>query len=58
MATTTKTLLIQFIIDTFVQEDGEAVQKSKLDEFKKAELEEFIASKGLEDKLEAWLASK
>lgn len=53
----TKAQLIQFIMEQFEESDGNEVSKSKLDGLKKAELEEFIKEKGLEDELSNWLAN-
>lgn len=52
----TKAQLIQFILDTFREPDGNEPSKTKLDGLKKAELEEFIKARGLEKELEEWLA--
>lgn len=43
-------------METFKEADGNPVSKSKLDAFKKADLEEFIKVRGLESELEAWLS--
>ena len=51
----TKAQLINFIMETFEEADGNPVSKSKLDALKKADLEELIKARGLESKLEAWL---
>ena len=53
----TKAQLISFIIENFKEPSGEPIAKTKLDGFKKAELEEFIKAKGLEDSLKEWLAT-
>ena len=53
----TKAQLINFIIEKFQQPDGEPVSKPKLDSLKKADLEEFIREKGLEEELKIWLSS-
>lgn len=53
----TKAQLINFIIEKFTEADGEAVTKAKLDSYKKADLEEFIKARGLEDALREWLNS-
>lgn len=52
----TKAQLISFIIEMFNEADGNAVSRSKLEMFKKGDLEEFIKSRGLESKLNEWLA--
>lgn len=52
----TKAQIIAFIIEMFEESDGNAVSKSKLDSFKKSELEEFIKAKGLKEDLEKWLS--
>ena len=52
----TKAQLISFILEKFVEPSGEPVSKAKLDSMKKADLEEFIKAKGLEEDLKAWLA--
>lgn len=51
----TKVQLIAFIMETFAEADGNDVSKSKLDTYKKADLEEFIKAKGLEEDLKKWL---
>ena len=51
----TKAQLIAFIMDTFNEPGGVEIVKSKLDGFKKADLEEFIKERGLEEELKAWL---
>lgn len=51
----TKSQLIAFIMETFEEADGNDISKSKLDAFKKADLEEFIKEKDLEGDLEEWL---
>lgn len=53
----TKAQLIEFIMEKFTEPSGEPVAKSKLDGLKKADLEEFIREKGLEEELKAWLNS-
>lgn len=54
----TKAQLIEFILDKFTETDGNTVSKSKLENLRKAELEEFIAARNMQAELEAWLASK
>lgn len=54
----TKAQLIMFIMDKFEECEGQPVSKAKLDGLKKADLEEFIVTKGLEDELKEWLANK
>lgn len=54
----TKAQLINFILETFTEPDGNSVSKSKLDSFKKADLEEFIKEKGAEDDLKVWLENQ
>lgn len=51
----TKAQLINFIMDTFSEPDGNEVSKSKLEGFKKADLENFIKEKGAEAELQEWL---
>ena len=51
----TKAQLIKFIMETFSEPDGNEISKSKLDSFKKADLEEFIRTKGAEAELAEWL---
>ena len=53
----TKTQFIDFIIEKFQGSDGSPVSRSKLDGLRKADLEEFIKSKGLEDEFLSWIAS-
>ena len=53
--TATKTQLIDFIIEKFNEPDGSLVSKSKLEILKKAELEELIESKNLNNELQRWL---
>ena len=53
--TATKIQLIDFIIEKFNEPGGNAVSKSKLEILKKAELEELIESKNLNNELEKWL---
>ena len=53
----TKAQLISFIMEMFKEADGNAVSKSKLDSFKKSELEEFIEAKGLKEDLEKWIST-
>ena len=54
----TKAQLINFILEMFSEPDGKEVSKSKLEGFKKADLEEFIKEKGAEDKLTEWLEAQ
>lgn len=51
----TKAQLIKFIMETFTEYDGEAISKSKLDGYKKAELEEFISYVRMESELSDWI---
>lgn len=51
----TKSQLISFIMEMFEEADGNEISKSKLDSYKKSELEELIKARGLEAELEAWL---
>lgn len=51
----TKAQLIKFIIEKFCEADGAEVSKSKLDSYKKADLEKFIQDRNAEAELEAWL---
>jgi len=53
----TKAQLINFIIEMFEEETGDPVSQSKLESYKKADLEEFIHAKGLEDRLASWLSA-
>lgn len=53
----TKAQLISFIISKFKEPSGNPVSKTKLDNMKKSELEEFIQSKGLEDELKEWIST-
>lgn len=53
----TKAQLITFIIETFTEADGTAIAKSKLDGYKKADLEEFILQKGANQLLKEWLST-
>lgn len=53
----TKVQLINFILEKFTDAEGNAVSKSKLDGLKKADLEEFIKERGLEDEFSSWLAN-
>ena len=53
----TKAQLINFIIEVFEEANGDPVSKSKLDSYKKAELEELIKAKGLEGRLIEWLSA-
>lgn len=53
----TKAQLIQFIMDTFCEADGEEVSRTKLETFKKSELEEFIKERKMEAKLDEWLSN-
>lgn len=52
----TKAQLINFIIEMFTEADGNEVSRSKLETFKKSDLEEFIKSRDLTSALEEWLA--
>lgn len=51
----TKAQLIDFIMCTFVEPEGNPVSKTKLESCKKSELESFIKDKGLEGELNDWL---
>lgn len=51
----TKAQLIEFIIETFVEESGSEISKAKLESYKKKDLEEFIAAKSAQDALQKWL---
>lgn len=53
----TKAQLINFIMEMFTEADGSEISKSKLESFKKSDLEELIKARGLEAKLDAWLAN-
>lgn len=52
----TKAQLIDFIVEKFNQVDGQPVSKSKLDAYKKADLEKFIEDRGMTADLEIWLS--
>ena len=52
----TKAQLINFIIENFTEPDGNPITKSRLDSFKKADLEEFITTRGVEEEFVDWLA--
>ena len=54
----TKAQLIEFILETFEEPEGNTVSKSKLESFKKADLEEFIELKGAKEKLAKWLSER
>lgn len=51
----TKAQLISFIMELFEEADGSEITKSKLDTFKKSDLEEFIEVRGLQSQLIDWL---
>lgn len=51
----TKSQLIDFIVEKFVDGEGNNISKSKLDTYKKADLEDLIKSRGLESKFEEWI---
>lgn len=51
----TKAQLVNFIIENFETADGMPVSMSKLDSFKKAELEEFIKAKDEVDNFKEWI---
>lgn len=53
----TKANLIDYIIEHFDGPNGLEVSKSKLEGFKKGELEEFINQKDSMENVEAWVAS-
>ena len=52
----TKSQLIEFILEYFETVEGEPASKSKLEAFKKSELEEFIQSHNMTEQLETWAA--
>lgn len=52
----TKAQLIAFIMEMFEEPNGEAISKSKLETYKKSDLEEFVAEKNAQADLEAWLS--
>ena len=54
----TKAQIINFILETFTEADGEPVSKSKLESYKKADLEAFIKEKDVSAELEAWLKAQ
>lgn len=56
--TATKAQLVDFIIENFEGPDHIPASKAKLESFKKADLEEFVAEKSSEEALEAWIANK
>lgn len=51
----TKSQLIDFIVEKFVDSEGNVVSKSKLDSYRKADLEDLIVSRGLESQFEKWI---
>lgn len=51
----TKSQLIDFIISKFTEPDGNEVSRSKLEGFKKSDLEDFIRNHNLESALTDWL---
>ena len=53
----TKAQLINFIMEKFVNADGSEIQKSKLDSYKKADLEGRIKARGMEEDLKTWLVN-
>lgn len=53
----TKAQIIEFIVDNFTEMDGSPVSKSKLDNYRKADLEMFIKQNGAETELKAWVAT-
>lgn len=53
----TKAQLIKFIMEKFSESDGNPVSKSKLESFRKAELEKFIQDRDAEAELQEWLNS-
>jgi len=55
--TATKAKLVEFIIDNFENPEHSPASKSKLESFKKAELEEFIHEKSSEEAFDAWAAN-
>lgn len=54
--TATKAQIIDFIIDNFEGPGKMPASKSKLESYKKSELEEFITQKASEAELNTWLA--
>lgn len=54
----TKAQLVDFIIANFEEPGNSPVSKTKLESYKKAELEEFINEKSSEDEVTKWIASK
>lgn len=54
----TKAQIIEFIIETFTEANGEPVSKSKLENYKKSDLEKFVTDHNSEEDLKNWLASK
>ena len=54
----TKSQIIDYISENYNDAEGMPVSLSKLDGYKKADLEKFIKSRGEEKNLEEWLNSK
>ena len=54
----TKAQLIDYIIDVFEQPDHTPILRSKLDGYKKAELESFIGAKSSLGEVGEWLNNK
>lgn len=53
-----KSQLIDYIVEHYTTKEGIPASMSKLDGYKKADLEEFIDKNKDSDNLEKWLASK
>lgn len=53
----TKANLVDYIIENFEGPNGMEVSRTKLEAFKKADLEEFIQEKDSMDNVQAWLDS-
>jgi len=54
----TKAQLIEFILERFEETGGDVPSKNKLDQCKKADLEELIEAHDLGPEFESWLASR
>lgn len=50
-----KAQLVDYIVENFEGPGHIPVSRSKIESFKKTDLEEFIKKKSSEDELEAWL---
>lgn len=54
----TKAQLIEFILEHFNEADGDVPSKNKLDQCKKADLEELVKTHNMESEFESWIASE